>query len=114
MSNPSGDPLLEALLDGPFRRLRDDNHIDPHRLVVWNQQREPVVQALPFLELLGRYPCGDAKEAQWSAGDLLEILQSKRDLLRMSLVTHEIAADQDDAEPICGTGDRWGIAVDQA
>jgi hypothetical protein len=97
------EPMLDALLDGPFRRLRDDNHIDPHRLLVWDQKREPVIQALSVLELLGSYPCGDAEDAQWCGDDLLAILQCKRDLLRMSLVAHDIADDQDDAEPTCGT-----------
>lgn len=94
---------LGALLDGPFRRLRDNNHVDPHRILVWDRQRQPVIQALTFLELLGRYPCGDVADAQWSADDLLAILQRKRDLLRRSLVAHDIAAEQDDAEPTCGT-----------
>ena len=61
----AGDSLLAALFDGPFRRLRDDNHVDPHRILVWDRLREPVIQALLFLELLGCYPCGDAEEAQW-------------------------------------------------
>ncbi len=85
MSDAARDPLLAALLDGPFRRLRDDNHIDPHRILVWDQQQQPVIQALTILELLGRYPCGDDEETQWCADDLLAILQRKRDLLRMSL-----------------------------
>jgi hypothetical protein len=33
----------------------------------------------------------------------LEILQRKRDLLRMSLVAHDIADEREDAEPTCGT-----------
>jgi hypothetical protein len=103
MSDAARDPILAALLDGPFRRLRDDNHIDPHRILVWDQQQQPVIQALTILELLGRYPCGDAEEAQWCSDDLLAILQRKRDLLRMSLVAHDIADELDDAEPTCGT-----------
>ncbi len=103
MSDAARDAVLAALLDGPFRRLRDTNHVDPHRILVWDQQRQPVIQAVTILELLGRYPCGDAEEAQWCADDLLEILQRKRDLLRMSLVAHDIADERKDAEPTCGT-----------
>ena len=103
MDELSSEPLLAALLDGPFRRLRDDNHVDPHRILVWDEQQQPLIQALSILEVLGRYPCGDEEEAQWSADDLLAILQRKRDLLRMSLVAHDIAGEQDDAEPTCGT-----------
>lgn len=54
MSDAARDPILAALLDGPFRRLRDDNHIDPHRILVWDEQQQPVIQALTILELLGR------------------------------------------------------------
>mgnify|MGYP006278668333 CR=1 FL=1 len=97
------NPILAALLDGAFHWLRDDNHVDPHRILVWDRLREPVIQAVPFLELLGRYPCGDAEEAQWCGDDLLEILQCKRDMLRMSLVAHDIADALSDAEPMCGT-----------
>ena len=103
MDELSSEPLLAALLDGPFRHLRDDNHVDPHRILVWDEQQQPLIQALSILEVLGRYPCGDEEEAQWSADDLLAILQRKRDLLRMSLVAHDIAGEQDDAEPTCGT-----------
>lgn len=74
MSDAAEDPVLAALLDGPFCRLRDDNHIDPHRILVWDQQQQPVIQALTILELLGQYPCGDHEEAQWCGDDLLEIL----------------------------------------
>jgi hypothetical protein len=103
MRDAAKDPILAALLDGPFRRLRDDNHVDPHRILVWDQKQHPVIQALTILELLGRYPCGDDADAQWCGDDLLEILQRKRDLLRRSLVAHDIADEQDDAEPTCGT-----------
>jgi hypothetical protein len=103
MRDAARDPILAALLDGPFRRLRDDNHVDPHRILVWDKQQQPVIQALNILELLGRYPCGDDEDAQWCGDDLLAILQRKRDLLRMSLVAHDIADELDDAEPTCGT-----------
>ncbi|MFN5119144.1 MAG: hypothetical protein ACK5FE_05175 [Cyanobacteriota bacterium] len=103
MGEAAGEQLLGALLDGPFRRLRDDNHVDPHRILVWDEQQQPVIQALSILEVLGRYPCGDVEDAQWSADDLLEILQRKRELLRRSLVAHDIADGQDDAQPTCGT-----------
>lgn len=59
------DRVLAALLDGPFRRLRDSHHVDPQRILVWDQPRQPVIQAVTILKLLGFYPCGDAEEAQW-------------------------------------------------
>ncbi|MEB3361210.1 MAG: hypothetical protein VKI42_03685 [Synechococcaceae cyanobacterium] len=62
-----------------------------------------MIQAVPFLELIGRSPCGDDTECQWSAEDLLEILQKKRELLRMSQVAHEISEEHPKAQPTCGT-----------
>lgn len=95
--------LLAALLDGPFRRLRDDNHIDPHRILVWDRQRQPAIQAVPYLELLSRYPCGEAAGTQWSGQDLVEILNEKHQLLRRSLVAQQIAEERGEAQPACGT-----------
>lgn len=43
-------------------------------------------------------------EAQWCGDDRLEILQRKRELLRMSLVAHDIADELSDAAPTCGMG----------
>jgi hypothetical protein len=96
------DQLLQFLLDGPFRRLRDDNHIDPHSLLVWDRQRDPVMEAVPFLELLGRYPCG-GPGSQWAPSDYTAILQTKRDLVRMSLASHAISDDDPEVTPACGT-----------
>jgi hypothetical protein len=42
MGEAAGEQLLGALLDGPFRRLRDDNHVDPHRILIWDQQQQPM------------------------------------------------------------------------
>jgi hypothetical protein len=95
--------LLAALLDGPFRRLRDDNHVDPHSILVWDRQRRPAVQAVTFLELVNRYPCGEQPGSQWSGDDLVEILQEKHQLLRRSPVAQEIAQERDEAQPACGT-----------
>jgi len=95
--------LLAALLDGPFRRLRDENHIDAHSILVWDRQRQPAIQAVAFLALLSRYPCGEQADSQWSATDLVEILREKHELLRRSLVAQEIAEEQEEAQPACGT-----------
>jgi hypothetical protein len=103
MGEAAEEQLLGALLDGPFRRLRDDNHVDPHRILIWDQQQQPVIQGLTILELLGRFSCVVDDGAQRSADDPLEILQRKRDLLRRSLVAYDNADKQDAAEPTCGT-----------
>jgi hypothetical protein len=94
--------MLQFLLDGPFRRLRDDNHVDPHSILVWDRSRDPVIEAVEILELVGRYPCGCAGN-QWAPSDFTEILQAKRDLYRMSMASHAISDDDPKITPACGT-----------
>lgn len=98
----SSDELLLALLDGPFRRLRDDNHVDPHAILVWDSSRSPVIESVDFLELLGRYPCGGAG-SRWSPEDLVAILNEKRNQYRKSLASHAISDDDPSISPACGT-----------
>lgn len=94
--------VLQLLLDGPFKRVRDDNHVDPHSILVWDRSRDPVLEAVEFLELLGRYPCGGTG-SQWAPSDFTEILQAKRDLYRMSMASHDISDDDPEITPACGT-----------
>lgn len=101
-SREESDLLLQFLLNGPFRQLRDDNHVDPHRILVWDRTRDPVIEAVEFLELLGRYPCGGAG-SQWTPGDLVKILWEKRNQYRKSMASHEISDDDAEITPACGT-----------
>jgi hypothetical protein len=101
-SHEESDLLLQFLLDGPFKHLRDDNHIDPHRILVWDRTGDPVIEAVEFLELLGRYPCGEAG-SQWSPLDFVKILREKRNQYRKSLASHEISDDDPEITPACGT-----------
>ena len=41
--------VLQLMLDGPFKRVRDDNHVDPHSILVWDRSRDPVIEAVDFL-----------------------------------------------------------------
>ena len=94
--------LLLALLDGPFKRLRDDNHVDPYSILVYDRSRQPVMEAVPILELLGRYPCADSG-AKWTPRDFVKILNEKNSQYRKSVVSHEISGDDPYATPACGT-----------
>jgi hypothetical protein len=94
--------LLLALLDGPFKRLRDDNHVDPHSILVYDPSREPIVEAVEILELLARYPC-KGFNAQWSPDDVVEILQAKYNQYRKSMASHEISDEEESMTPACGT-----------
>ncbi|MCP9829331.1 hypothetical protein KBZ19_12635 [Synechococcus sp. L2F] len=102
MSLEDRDEELLALLDGPFKRVRDDNHVDPHSILVWDSSRIPVIEAVGILELLGRYPCG-GHGSQWAASDLLEILLDKRNQYRKSIASHDISDDDPEITPACGT-----------
>lgn len=104
---PSADPsvsdqCLHALLEGPFRRLRDANHVDPNAILVWDGSRDPVIEAVGLLELLARYPCGEVG-SQWAPEDYTRILKAKHDLYRMSVVAHALAAADARITPVCGT-----------
>lgn len=94
--------LLLSLLDGPFKVLRDDNHIDPTSLLVWDTLSQPVIQAIEFPELLRLYPCGRSG-AQWMPDDYVAILQEKWDQYRKSVASHEISDDAPTLTPMCGT-----------
>lgn len=94
--------LLLALVDGPFKRVRDDNHVDPYSILVWDRSRTPVIEAVEILELLGRYPCG-GRRSQWGPSDFVEILKEKRDLYRKSKASHDISDDDPEITPVCGT-----------
>ena len=101
-SNEEADLLLQFLLDGPFKQVRDDNHVDPHRILVWDRSRDPVFEAVEFLELLGRYPCGETG-SQWAPSDFVKILLEKRNQYRKSMASHEISDDDPVITPSCGT-----------
>lgn len=96
------DELLLALLDGPFKRVRDDNHVDPHSILVYDASREPVIEAVDILEVLARYPCLGGK-VQWSPRDVVKILQEKHNQYRKSMASHEISDEHESMTPACGT-----------
>ena len=96
------DELILALLDGPFKVVRDDNHVDFHSILVYDASREPLIEAVPILELLGRYPCG-GDGAQWNPHDFVKILKEKRNQYRKSIASHEISDDDSRTTPACGT-----------
>jgi hypothetical protein len=96
------DELLQALLDGPFKRLRDDNHVDPYSILVCDPAQTPVIQAVEFLDLPALYPCG-GPGSQWAPSDFVEILKEKRHQFRKSMASHAISDDDPEITPACGT-----------
>ena len=96
------DELLLSLLDGPFKRARDDNHVDPHSILVYDASRQPVIEPVGILELLARYPCG-GHNSQWVPEDFVRILKEKHNQYRKSMASHEISNEHEAMTPACGT-----------
>lgn len=95
------DELL-ALLDGPFKVLRDDTFPDPSRLLVWDRKATPSVQALTFEEAVTRYQCG-GDGSQWVPGDLEEIKAAKQEALEETRDSYSKRDADPDYEGLCGT-----------
>jgi hypothetical protein len=98
----NSEELLLALLNGPFKRIRDDNHVDPYSILVYDEAQQPLIQAVEFLDLLGRYPCQEIN-TQWNPRDFVRILQEKRNQYRKSMASHDISDEDGSTTPACGT-----------
>ncbi len=104
MHTQGNDPeeLLLALLNGPFKRIRDENHVDPYSILVYDEGQQPMIQAVEFLDLLGRYPCQEIN-TQWNPRDFVRILEEKRNQYRKSMASHDISEEDSTTTPVCGT-----------
>jgi len=97
--NDLEDRLLFAL-DGKYRELRQDNHVTPNEILVFDAA-SGTVEAVDLMDLPLRYPCGPGE--RWSLQDLGAVVKEKATLYRRSVVAHEINEEDPDAEPTCGT-----------
>ena len=95
------DELL-ALLDGPFKTLRDDTYPDPERLLVWDRAATPSVQALTFEEATERYQCGGVG-SRWAREDLEAVRAAKRECLEETLSSYAKQEADPDYEGLCST-----------
>jgi len=94
-------PNLQELLDGPFRELRQDNHIDPDRILVYYQENESI-KALTFDEIALEHPYG-AFPCRWSKGNFSKLRMMKRILYEMSIKAHHQTDEDSNAMPTVGT-----------
>lgn len=94
------EDLLD-LLDGPFKNLRDTNHVDPYSVLVYDAEQEPVLQALDFVAVAERYPVGVG--GYWSAEDLGKLVGDKATAYKQSVVAHEVSDELPSAAPLCAT-----------
>ena len=96
------DAELLALLNGPFAEVRDRNHMETDRILVWDRQRKPVVESVAWHELTLRYPCGGPEDG-WYLEDLGKMTMKKGTLYRQSAVAHELSDEDPTATPTCGS-----------
>ena len=90
-----------AALDGPYRELRDDTHITPHAVLVFDEATE-TVEAVELSELPLLYPVA-GRGARWSYDCLGELVASKALLYRQSKVAHELHDENPTSQAPCGT-----------
>ena len=91
-----------ALLDGPFKVLRDDTFPASAKLLVWDRQATPSVQALTFEEATERYPCGGVG-SRWVAEDLQAIKEEKEECLKETMSSYAKQEADPDYEGVCST-----------
>jgi hypothetical protein len=94
------DQQLLDLLNGPYSELRDDTHIAPNEILVYDVAAG-TIEAVDLMELPLRYPCGAGN--RWSYEDLGHVVADKALLYRQSIIAHEISEEDEEAEPTCGT-----------
>ena len=83
--------LLEAV-NGRYAELRDDNFIDPDRILVYDEETDTIAEC--HIEVLSdEYPTKGPGH-RWSSTDLADTLWEKHLAVRQSLQAHEIT-DQD-------------------
>ena len=91
-----------ALLDGPFKVLRDDTFPATDKLLVWDRQETPSVQALTFEEATERYQCGGVG-SRWVPSDLQAVREAKEECLEETLSSYAKQEADPDYEGVCST-----------
>ena len=95
------DEKVLAALDGPYRELRDDTHINPHAVLVYDEATD-TVEAVELCDLPLRYPVA-GRGARWGYGCLGELVAAKALLYRQSKVAHELHDEDPTSQAPCGT-----------
>jgi hypothetical protein len=93
--------VLLDLLDGPYRDLRDQNHLHTS-VLVWDQGEKPSVFEVEPLDLPTRFPL-KGPGSRWVAENYGETLEAKSALLRQSKVAHELSEEDPTSSAVCGT-----------
>ena len=91
---------MVELLNGPYRELRDDNHISPE-ILVFDEAADVIYEVAPE-KLRGQFPT-KGPGCRWSEGDLNKILADKKEALRWSLIAHKLHDQDPTVEVPCRT-----------
>ena len=92
---------LQLALNGKYRELRQDNHVTPNEILVFDAATG-IVESVDLMDLPLRFPL-KGKGCRWSYEVLGKVLEAKALLYRQSMVAHEISDEDPEAEPPCGT-----------
>ena len=100
MSKNSYDDALSEALEAN-RELRDDNFVTPDALLVFTVATGEL-EEMELWELPLRYPLKQPGQ-RWSYSNLGEVVEAKATLYRQSKVANELADEDPEAAPLCGT-----------
>ncbi len=100
MTNHNYNAALLEALDGPYKELRQDNHITPNAILVF-EVATGVVSEVDLMELPLLYPI-KGRGARWSTTDFGEVVADKALLYRKSVIAHEINDEDPSSQPQCG------------
>lgn len=95
------DSVLDQRLADQAARLAA-NAQQPHRLLVWDSQRDGGLQELELPELLDHYPC-HGEQARWRPDDVVALLESKAHCWRQTMGALELLRHMPAAHPSAGT-----------
>lgn len=93
--------LLDQLLAEQATRV-ERNAQQPHRLLVWDSDRDRDLLELELPELLDQYPC-HGEQARWRPDDVVALLESKAQQWRRTMVALEVLREHPAAHPSAGT-----------
>ena len=92
---------LQELLDGPYRELKQDNFVDPDRVLVYYQGKE-IIKAMTFDEVASEHPYGPFP-CRWVLGNFSKLRIKKDILYKQSIEAHEESDRDPFAMPSVGT-----------
>jgi hypothetical protein len=81
--------------------MRDDNFVTPDAVLVFTEATREL-EEVAVMDLPGRYPLEQPGQ-RWSYSDLGQLVAAKATFYRQSKVANELADEDPEATPLCGT-----------